>query len=333
MTIKEVARLAGVSSAAVSRYLNGGPLSKEKKERISWAIDETGYRPNLMAKTMRTGKVKVVGIIVPRIFSESVNQIMDGIAEELRERDYMTLLGYSDSKKDRELQYLSIMQSNRVAGIILMATTLSEIKRQTLESCSVPLVITGQELEGLPCVFHDDRGAARELTARMIEKGRKRIVYIGVTEEDRAAGLERRIGVQEALRAAGLDAEGLPCETADFNAQSGYEAMCRLLDRCPEPDGVICATDIIAHGAMKALKERGMKIPEDVSIAGVGDNWADMISVPTLTTARLHQRRCGAEAVRMLLSMIEGEEPGEQKTDTSDRKVRLGYGIIERESL
>ena len=141
----------------------------------------------------------------------------------------------------------------------------------------------------------------------MIEKGRKRIVYIGVTEEDRAAGLERRIGVQEALRAAGLDAEGLPCETADFNAQSGYEAMCRLLDRCPEPDGVICATDIIAHGAMKALKERGMKIPEDVSIAGVGDNWADMISVPTLTTARLHQRRCGAEAARILLSMIEGE--------------------------
>jgi LacI family sucrose operon transcriptional repressor len=245
MTIKEVARLAGVSSAAVSRYLSGGPLSKEKKERISRAIDETGYRPNLMAKTMRTGKVKVVGIIVPRIFSESVNQIMDGIAEELRERDYMTLLGYSDSKKDRELQYLSIMQSNRVAGIILMATTLSEIKRQTLESCSVPLVITGQELEGLPCVFHDDRGAVRELTARMIEKGRKRIVYIGVTEEDRAAGLERRIGVQEALRAAGLDAEGLPCETADFNAQGGYEAMCRLLDRCPEPDGVICATDII----------------------------------------------------------------------------------------
>ena len=150
MTIKEVARLAGVSSAAVSRYLNGGPLSKEKKERISRAIDETGYRPNLMAKTMRTGKVKVVGIIVPRIFSESVNQIMDGIVEELRERDYMTLLGYSDSKKDRELQYLSIMQSNRVAGIILMATTLSEIKRQTLESCSVPLVITGQELEACP---------------------------------------------------------------------------------------------------------------------------------------------------------------------------------------
>ena len=83
MTIKEVARLAGVSSAAVSRYLNGGPLSKEKKDRIARAIEETGYRPNLMAKTMRTGKVQQIGIIVPRIFSESANQVIFGLAEEL----------------------------------------------------------------------------------------------------------------------------------------------------------------------------------------------------------------------------------------------------------
>ena len=136
MTIKEVARLAGVSPAAVSRYLNGGPLSKEKRERVAQAIEETGYRPNLMAKTMRTGRMRQVGIIVPRIFSESVNQVMDGIAEELLEKDYLTVLGYSDKNKDRELQYLEMMQSNRVAGIILMATTLSDIKKISLENCA-----------------------------------------------------------------------------------------------------------------------------------------------------------------------------------------------------
>ena len=104
MTIKDVAQLAGVSPAAVSRYLNGGPLSKDKKERIAQAIEETGYRPNMMAKTMRTGRVRQVGVIIPRIFSESVNQIMDGITEELLEKDYMTVLGYSDKVRDRELQ-------------------------------------------------------------------------------------------------------------------------------------------------------------------------------------------------------------------------------------
>ena len=153
MTIKEVARLAGVSPAAVSRYLNGGPLSKDKKERVAKAIEETGYRPNLMAKTMRTGKLRQVGIIVPRIMSESVHRMMDGIAEELLEKGYLTVLGYSDSSRDRELQYLDILQSSRVAGIILMATTLTDIKKSSIESCSVPLVITGQNFRGLPCVL------------------------------------------------------------------------------------------------------------------------------------------------------------------------------------
>ena len=175
MTIKEVARLAGVSPAAVSRYLNGGPLSKEKRERVAQAIEETGYRPNLMAKTMRTGRMRQVGIIVPRIFSESVNQVMDGIAEELLEKDYLTVLGYSDKNKDRELQYLEMMQSNRVAGIILMATTLSDIKKISLENCAVPLVITGQNFENLPCVYHDDYNAMRELTELIIRKGSSKI--------------------------------------------------------------------------------------------------------------------------------------------------------------
>lgn len=364
MTIKEVAQLAGVSAAAVSRYLNGGPLSQEKKERIAWAIEETGYRPNLMAKTMRTGKVRQVGIIVPRIFSESVNQVMDGIAEELLEKGYLTVLGYSDPRKDRELQYLDMMQSNRVAGIILMATTLSDYKKSALAASSVPLVITGQCIDGLPCVYHDDFNAVRELTELLLKKGRQKIAYIGVYEEDKAAGLARRQGMQQALRDAGLDADNAPRKIADFSAQSGYACMMELLDEHPDLDGVVCATDIIAHGAMGALKARGRRIPEDVSLVGVGDNWSDLVSSPTLTTVHLHQRRCGSEAAQLLLKMI-GEETGSadesketnvsavsgaqdtpaaqmdpsaaEAQNTSVKRtapqVKLGYQIIERESV
>ena len=334
MTIKEVARLAGVSPAAVSRYFNGGPLSKEKKDRIAQAIEETGYRPNLMAKTMRTGKVRQVGIIVPRIFSESVNQVMDGIAEELLESDYLTLLGYSDKKKDRELQYLDMMQNNRVAGIILMATTLSEIKKISLENCAVPLVITGQNFDGLSCVYHDDRGGVRELTRLMLQKGRRRVAFIGVSEDDKAAGLARREGWQDALREAGLDADRMPRRIADFDARSGYAAMTDLIGEYPDLDGVICATDIIAHGAMNALKETGRRIPEDVSVAGVGDNWADQITKPKLTTVHLHHRRCGSEAARMLLELIAQKENGTgEEISPENLKLELGYGIIERDSI
>ena len=357
MTIKEVAKLAGVSSAAVSRYLNGGPLSQKKKEQIAKAIEETGYRPNLMAKTMRTGKVRQIGIIVPRIFSESVNQVMDGLAEEFLEKDYLTLLGYSDKRKDRELQYLEMMQSNRVAGIVLMGTTLSEIKRMSLENCTVPLVVTGQKYSGLHCVYHDDRGGVRELTQRMIAKGRSRIAYIGVREDDLAAGLARREGFLEALESAGLPVNNVPRRTADFDAQSGFLCMQELLEECPDLDGVICATDIIAHGAISALKRAGRRIPEDVSIAGVGDNWADLISSPTLTTVHLHHRRCGMLAARMLLNLIGEDDEGgsrggpeasgpnhtdqsisdpglsEQSVSDDHHHIQLGYQIIERESL
>lgn len=334
MTIKEVARLAGVSPAAVSRYLNGGPLSKEKRDRVARAIEETGYRPNLMAKTMRTGRMRQVGIIIPRIFSESVHLLMDGIAEELLEEDYLTVLGYSDSSKDREMQYLEMMQSNRVAGIILMATTLSDIKRISLENCTVPLVITGQNFEGLPCVYHDDFNAMRELAQLLIRKGSRKPAYIGVTEADQAAGKARFEGVREALRTEGLDPDSMPVRIADFDAGSGFEAMMELLEEHPDLDGVLCATDIIAHGAMRALKEKGRRIPEDVRIAGIGNNWADLVSQPTLTTAMLYQKRCGSEAARLLLRLIEREEeqdPGQNSKEPES--IMLGYRIIERESV
>ena len=334
MTIKEVAQLAGVSAAAVSRYLNGGPLSQEKKEKIAWAIEETGYRPNLMAKTMRTGKVRQVGIIVPRIFSESVNQMMDGIAEELLEKGYLTVLGYSDPRKDRELQYFDMMQSNRVAGIILMATSLTDIKKSSLENCSVPLVITGQNFDGLHCVYHDDFNAMRELTELFIQKGGKKFVYIGAPESDLAAGLARREGAQEALRRAGLDAQQMPVRIADFNAQDGYAAMMELLEKYPDLDSVVCASDVIAHGAMKALREKGRRIPEDVKIAGIGNNWADLVSQPELTTVQLYQKRCGSEAARLLLKLIEREEQDAgPNSEEEPGNVMLSYRIIERGSV
>ena len=329
MTIKEVARLAGVSPAAVSRYLNGGPLSKDKKERVARAIEETGYRP-------RTGRVRQIGIIVPRIYSESVNLLMEGITEELLAMDYLTVLGYSDTNRDRdrELQYLDTMQNNRVAGIILMGTTLTDIKKSSLENCSVPLVITGQNFDGLHCVYHDDFNAMRELTELFIQKGGKKFVYIGAPESDLAAGLARREGAQEALRRAGFDADQLPVRTANFNAQDGYAAMLKLLEKYPDLDSVVCATDVIAHGAMKALREKGRRIPEDVKIAGIGNNWADLVSQPELTTVQLYQKRCGSEAARLLLKLIEREEQDAgPNSEEEPGNVMLSYRIIERGSV
>lgn len=328
MTIKEVAQLAGVSSAAVSRYLNGGSLSDEKRERVRKAIEETGYHPNLMAQTMRTGRINQIGIIVPKINSDSVSQITAGIAGQLFEQNYLSMLGCTDEDDEKELRYLDIMQSNQVAGIILMGTTLTPVLEAKMHSCRLPIVVTGQNFSDFPCVYHDDFHAVKQLMKLILDRGRRHIAYIGVTECDRAAGYMRRAGAQKAFAEAGRDPEELIRITGEFNARSGYASMHTLLHEHPEIDGVLCATDTIALGAMMALKESGRIIPDDVSIAGVGDSWADAVSQPQLTTAHLFYKECGAEAARMLTHIIrEGKNAG------SVRQTMLEYSIIERGSV
>ena len=190
MTISDIAKLAGVSSAAVSRYLNGGPLSEQKRAVIQAVVEKTGYSPDTAAQTLRTGKVNQVGVIAPSIGSHSV--------------------GNTELYAQRELGYLTAMQRNHVAGIILLGSYYTPQLAQALKNCRVPVVVTGQRFQDVACVYNDDRTAARELAQRMLDHGRKRIVYIGGTERDDATGVQRREGVQDALNAAGLNGEQMP---------------------------------------------------------------------------------------------------------------------------
>ena len=225
-----------------------------------------------------------------------------------------------------ERNYLEIMQAFHVAGIIIMGSAVTEKLAMLYRACSVPLVVTGQRLSGFNCVFHDDFNAMRELAVRLIRRGRQHFAYIGVDERDVAVGQERLRGAREALYAAGYNAEEMPVAVADFDWKSGWERMRELLVNFPDTDGVLCATDTIAHGAMLALREAGRRIPEEVSIAGVGDDWPDRVSVPKMTAARLCQVRCGQEAASILLRLLERPLSGPWQT-------MLGYEIIDRGSI
>ena len=329
MTISDIAKMAGVSSAAVSRYLNGGPLSEQKRAAIHEVVERTGYHPDSAAQTLRTGKVNQVGVIAPSIGSQSVGQITAGIAEELDNQHYLLLLGNTDLDAQRELGYLTAMQRNHVAGIILLGCFYTPQLAQALKNCRVPVVVTGQRFPDVPCVYNDDRNAARELTQRMLERGRRKIVYIGGTERDQATGVQRRMGVQDALNAAGLDGEALPriCCSA-FTMEEGERCMTELLACCPDLDGVVCVTDTVAFGAMRALKGAGKVVGRDVSLAGIGDSWAGSVTEPGLTTVQFYQKQVGEEAARMLLQMLEEKEHGGPV-----RQVTLGYRLVERGSI
>ena len=327
MTIKEVAELAGVSTAAVSRYFNGGSLSEEKQKRIKKVVEKNAYTPNVVAKTMRTGRSGQIGVIIPRIQSHSMSRVLTGLMEMMDERGMNIILECTFGNREDEVGFIENMQKGGMEGIVLMGTALTPHLRGAIADCKVPLVVTGQNFKNVPCVYHDDENAMREITARMLGK-RKHVVHVGVDENDMAVGKARKKGAQKAFREAGLDPAAMPYILSDFDVEGGYVAGLELLKKYPEVDGVICATDHIAHGVMRALKDAGKKIPRDVSVTGVGDSWADLISDPTLTTVALYYEECGRVAGKLLLDLID-----ESETSHAVDRIKLGYEIVERGSM
>lgn len=329
MNIHDIAKMANVSSAAVSRYLNGGPLSAEKRAAIHAVIEKTGYRPDAAAQTLRTGRLNQIGVIAPSFNAHMLGEIASGISETLDAGQYLMLMANTACDTQRELRYLETMQRSHVAGIILLGTADSPIHVQAFRSCRVPLVLVGQSFPDVPCVCSDDRAATRDLAQRMLDHGRRRIVYIGGPERGITTGQQRRLGVQDALNAAGQDGEHLTriCCNA-FTFEEGERCMTELLLRCPELDGVVCADDVVALGAMSALREAGRTVGGDVGLAGLGDNWAGNAVQPGLTTVRFYHHQVGCEAARMLMERIEN-----RTAEYPMRQVTLGYTVVERGSL
>lgn len=327
MTLREIAELAGVSPSAVSRYLNGGSLSAAKYEAIDKVVKETGYFPDQVAHNLRTGKVRQVGIIVPKIHSQSVSQLVAGAHEVLAEAGYLTVLGSLEQAPDTVGRYLDWMQAYHMAGAIVMASSDADVRNGTYARCKIPLVITGQHFKDYNCIYHDDFNAAKDLTNCLLKKGRSRIVCISGPKTDPAVGINRVEGVRAALWEAGLT-PALPTMVSEFNMDGGKAAMRQLLEDHPDLDGVFCATDSMGQGAMAALKEAGKRIPEDVSVAAFGNDWADLVSTPQLTTAELYQTQCGRDAATLLLEAIDGGPAA-----TVSRQIMLGYKVVERGSV
>lgn len=324
MNISKIAELSGVSRATVSRYLNNGYVSDEKKERIKRVIKDTGYRPSMQAQTLRTKKTKLIGVIIPKISSESISKIVDGISKKLYEYGYNIFLGNTDNNTDKEIEFLNIFKNNYVDGVIFIATIFKKAHEDILKSMSVPIVILGQKSEKYCCVYHDDFGAAKELTECLLNSGCKNIAYIGVTEKDKAAGLERKNGFLHALENKEIKCDNI--RIGEFKYASGYELMKDILNRCNLIDGVFCATDTIAVGAMDAIKEKNMKIPDDIKVVGIGDSIFSKVVTPRLTTAKYYYTKSGTEAASMLLTMMD-----ENKMYT--KRLKLGYEIMIRESI
>lgn len=321
MNISEIARKAGVSSAAVSRYFNSGYLSKEKKEAIERVVNETGYRPSAQAQTLRTKRTKMIGVIAPRMVANSIASMVEGIQQTVKKEGYHMLLGITGADPEEELEYLTTFNHKQVDGVLLMGTVFTEAHKSLLKELTVPIVILGQRFEGYKCVYHDDYHAVYDMTKELLQSGRKNLGLLSAKHEDISAGLDRYRGYCDAVRQAGCASFAEQFLIGDFHARSGYEKARELLEKYPDLDCIVCASDEQAIGAYRYLKEQNIRVPEEIVISGVGDSEVARAAVPSLRTVHLSYETCGRTAAEMLFDEISSR--------VSDREdVCLGYHMI-----
>ena len=325
MDINQIAQMAGVSRATVSRYLNDGYVSQEKRAAIRRVIKKTGYVPSRQAQTLRTGKANVVGVIIPKINSASVSRMVAGITPVLGEAGYQVLLANTDNDAAREVEFLRLFaEKSRVDGVILIATVITPEHRKAISALPVPIVVLDQDVDLCSCVYQDDYAAARDVT-RVALRTARRPAYIGVFEEDVAVGQMRRRGFLDACAEAGVEVPERALRVAEFTVDSGYEQAEALLEEYPELDVIVCATDAIAYGALACLRAHGRSVPGDVAVTGIDDAEISQIVTPTLTTVHLHYKTSGAETARMLVGIMTGD-------DSIPRELKMGYDVVTRNS-
>ena len=323
MNIADIARLAGVSNAAVSRYFNNGYISDEKREAIRKVVEETGYRPSVQAQTLRTKKTRMIGVIIPKIASFSVGSVVTGINEVLSANQYHMLLADTTNDPKKELEYLNVFKDKQVDGVILVATVLTAEHKKMLKNMKVPVVVVGQRYAGGCCVYHDDFHCMYDMAKLFVSKGCKKLGFISAPHSDKSVGLSRYQGVCAAIQEES-EVE-LYHAMGDFTMESGYEKARELMELCGQIDGIICATDTMSLGALRYLREGNYRMPEEVMLSGQGNYQYTNVTYPTITTIQFSYEESGSLGAEMLLDLL-------NKKNTISKEVMLGYHIIEKES-
>ena len=323
LTIVDIAKMAGVGTTTVSRYFNGGNLKKETRERIKEIVDKYNYTPNTFAKALKSTDSKIIGVIVPCLHSYISGNTLKYLDKELKINNYETLIMNANFDENKQLEYIKKLARMNVGGIILLPTTMSKAYESTIKSIDVPVVMLGQEGEYTYSVEYNDFNAARDLTNYVLASGHKKIAYLGVGEDDIAVGYYRKLGVLRALEKYNLEPENILI--TNFGMEEGYEIVKENIEKLKEDSCLICATDNLAYGAIKALEEEELNVGEDYSVAAFGDYTSSALLKSPLTTIKFDIKDAAKQTVEMLLNVIKKEETA--------MKLLIGYELKTRDSV
>ncbi len=312
MTLEEVGRLAGVSRSTVSRVINGQSASPAAQERVRAVIDRTGFTPHAAARSLASDRTGVLGVVIPsrvhNLFGDPYfGQLLDGMSTASNAAGaILSLFIFHDDVEEQAL-YPRVVSRGLVDGIILTASRMRDPLLQRLVHGGRPYVVVGRPDEGgtVPHVDVDNRGGARAVAAHLCGLGRRRIACVAAPQHT-TAGVDRLEGFLEGLAAHGVAHDPALVVEGDYGQDSGHAGMRALLAH--HPDAVFVASDQMATGALRALREAGLRVPADVAVASFDGLPSSAVADPPLTTVRQPIREVGEQAVRLLLRRVQGEE-------------------------
>ncbi|WP_374763753.1 LacI family DNA-binding transcriptional regulator [Yunchengibacter salinarum] len=309
-TIYAVSRLAGVSLATVSRVINGNVRVKaETRKKVEDAIKALDYHPNSAAKSLASNRSDSIGLLVSELHGPFFGGLMSVIEKDLREAGKHVIITAGHANARSEEKGIDFLINRNCDGLILHCEDLSDLKLLQLSEKDVPLILVNRYVEDLKdgCIDLDNREGGRLACQHLIDQGHRRIACISGPKWKRDA-MNRLKGHRGALEQAGIPWQPALCAEGTYREESGYDCMLRLLDSGQPMTAVACGNDEMAVGAMKALRERGIQIPQDISVVGFDDVVFATLAVPPLTTVHFPVDDMGHLAADLILSKCYGEE-------------------------
>jgi DNA-binding LacI/PurR family transcriptional regulator len=346
-TIRDVARRAGVSHQTVSRVIKGeDTVMDATRERVMAAIRELAFVPNAIARSLTSDRTHTLGIVTSDIADHFFGQAVSGAEAEARRQGYFVIIGsVEESPGDDEQAYLQLLLQRRVEGIILARPMLGEAGSRRLAAAAslIPLAAIGPhaDIQGIDVVDIDNRQGAFDATDALIARGHRQIATI-TGPLDWASAEARLEGYRDALHAANVaEAQGLEAATEGWGLEEGQQGVSRLLGADVEFTAIFAQSDLLAIGAITALRAHGLRVPDDVSVVGYDDIPVAAFLDPPLTTVRQPMRDVGATAVRLVLDEIakgreggrDGGREGGRDGQRPPRRVTLPASLVNRASV
>ncbi|MFD2215568.1 LacI family DNA-binding transcriptional regulator [Metabacillus endolithicus] len=308
MKMSDVAKLANVSPATVSRVLSNPDLvSKETREKVMEVINKVNYKPHIVARQFRTKETKIILVVVPDITSAFFSRVLRGIEHVAVKNGYQVILGDTENDTDRELEYINLLLQKQADGMVLLTARQDKEKLEEIAE-HFPMVLACEYMDGsnVPTVSIDNISSARKVTEHLIQQGHTKIAHI-TGPINVVLGRDRLRGFQQAMMSHDLEIDSAYIQEGDFTFESGYNQMLKLLALEAPPTAVFAFNDEMGMGAIKAVKDSNLLVPNDVAIVGFDNIKMASVIEPNLTTIDQPKYEIGKKAMELLLNLINGE--------------------------